>query len=252
MTTDTRPKQIALEFDLDDKKVKIGGMCKGAGMINPNLATMLAFITSDASIDQKALKEALKNAVEKSFNLMAVDTDMSTNDTILILANGLAGNKKIVAGTKDLKKFQSALDRVCIYLAKEIARDGEGATKLIEVKVKGAKNEGDARKVAKALVVSNLLKAAVFGRDPNWGRIMCATGYSGAEIDPDKISAYIGKEPLVKNGMGYPFNIDKIRKLMSRKKVFFTVDLGMGKSSVTAWGCDLTYDYVKVNARYHT
>ena len=253
LTTDTRTKEVAIEVPLGfGERIVIGGMAKGAGMIAPNMGTMLAFITTDAVIQAKALKEALKDAVSKSFNCIVVDRDTSTNDTVLILANGLAKNREITYGSKSFLKFQTALDYVCIYLAKEIARDGEGSTKLIEVRVTRAKSYADAQLVAKAVAGSNLVKSAIFGEDPNWGRIMAAIGYAGAKINPEKINISIWREPLVKQGMAVAFDKNKLKKILAGSEILIRIDLGVGGQEATAWGCDLTYDYIKINAHYRT
>jgi len=252
LTTDTRTKEIALKIKLFGKDVVIGGMAKGAGMIAPNLATMLAFITTDANIKSGLLKKSLKQAVSKSFNMITVDKEQSTNDSVFVLANGLSGTKEIKDGTSEYKKFYEALEHVAIYLAKEIARDGEGSTRLIEVRVAAAKTESDAEKVAKAVVGSALFKAAVFGEDPNFGRIVSAAGGSGADINPDFINVYIGDNILVKKGVAVEFNEAQVKKYLKRKEIAVTVDLGQGSKNAVAWGCDLTYDYVRINARYHT
>jgi glutamate N-acetyltransferase/amino-acid N-acetyltransferase len=254
MTTDTRPKDIAVEILLKGKKVRIGGAVKGAGMINPDLlhATMLGFISTDAKIKSGLLKKALFEAVNDSFNMVTVDNDRSTNDSVFALANGKSGCSEIQAGTGGYKKFADALKFVCTYLAKEIARDGEGATKFIEVKVSGGKTLSDARCAAKAVAGSNLVKAAVFGGDPNWGRIMSALGYSGVQINPNRIDISIGKAKVVKSGKGVKFSTSSVLGHLKGKKILFAINLNMGSGAATAWGCDLTDGYVKVNADYHT
>jgi len=251
LTTDTKKKEIAVCFKLGKQKVGIGGMAKGSGMIHPNMATMLGFITSDISIKGELLQEALKQVVGKSFNMISVDGDMSTNDMVLLMANGLAGNKLIDKKDVDYYRFLSALQHVAEYLAKCIAKDGEGATKMIEVEVQNAVSFGEAKKVAKAVINSPLVKTAVFGKDPNWGRILAAVGYSGAEIDPNKVDLYL-KEKIVENGQPLTFSRQKLHEyLESSDEIKIIIDLKMGEVNATAWGCDLTYDYVKINTKYN-
>ena len=251
LTTDTKKKEIAVCFKLGNQEVKIGAMAKGSGMIHPNMATMLGFITSDISIKGELLQEALKQVVEKTFNMISVDGDTSTNDMVLLMANGLAGNKLIDKRDVDYYKFLSALQHVAEYLAKCIAKDGEGATKMIEVEVQNAVSFGEAKKVAKAVINSPLVKTAVFGKDPNWGRILAAVGYSGAEVVPNKVDLYLN-EKIVEDGQPLKFSrraIHEYLKLSDEIKIL--VDLKMGKESATAWGCDLSYDYVKINTKYN-
>ncbi|HER24588.1 MAG TPA: bifunctional ornithine acetyltransferase/N-acetylglutamate synthase [Candidatus Atribacteria bacterium] len=251
LTTDTQKKEIALCFKLGEQEVRIGGMAKGSGMIHPNMATMLGFITSDISIKGELLQEALKQVIEKSFNMISVDGDMSTNDMVLLMANGLAGNKLVDKKDVDYYKFLSALQYVTQYLAKCIAKDGEGSSKMIEVEVQNAVSFGEARKVAQAVINSPLVKTAIFGKDPNWGRILAAVGYSGAEFIPDKVDLYL-KEKIVENGQPLTFSRQKIHQyLESSDEVKIIIDLKMGKVNATAWGCDLTYDYVKLNTKYN-
>lgn len=250
LTTDIKKKEIAVNFKLGEQEVKIGGMAKGSGMIHPDMATMLGFITSDISIKGELLQEALKQVVEKTFNMISVDGDTSTNDMVLLMANGLAGNKLIDKRDVDYYKFLSALQHVTECLAKCIAKDGEGATRMIEVEVQNAVSFGEAKKVAKAVINSPLVKTAVFGKDPNWGRILAAVGYSGAEIIPDKVDLYL-EEKIVENGQPLTFSRQKLHEyLESSDEIKIIVDLKMGKESATAWGCDLTYDYVKINTKY--
>ena len=250
LTTDTKKKEIAVSFKLGEQEVKIGGMAKGSGMIHPNMATMLGFITSDISIKGELLQEALQEVVEKSFNMISVDGDTSTNDMVLVMANGLAGNKIVDKKDVDYYKFLSALQHVAEYLAKCIAKDGEGATKMIEVEVQNAVSFGEAGKVAKAVINSPLVKTAVFGKDPNWGRILAAVGYSGVEVIPDKVDLYL-KEKIVENGQPLTFSRQEIHKyLESSDEIKIIIDLKMGEVNATAWGCDLTYDYVKINTKY--
>ncbi|HWI53293.1 MAG TPA: bifunctional glutamate N-acetyltransferase/amino-acid acetyltransferase ArgJ [Symbiobacteriaceae bacterium] len=252
MTTDTYDKQIALQFELGGATVTIGAMAKGSGMIHPNMATMLAFVTTDADVDAGALHVALKAATEKSFNMITVDGDTSTNDMLIALANGLAKNPKVVLGSTLYDAFAAALEQVLIHLAKEIARDGEGATKLMEIRVKGAPSVADARTAAKAVCGSMLTKAAVFGEDANWGRVLCALGYSGAEFDPAKVDLWLGDLPMMKAGTPLPFDEEAAARVLKEKVVVFTADLHSGAAEATAWGCDLTYDYVKINGSYRT
>lgn len=250
LTTDTRRKEIAVRLNLGGKTVTIGAVAKGSGMIAPNMATMFAFITTDAGIQPFKLKSYLKGSVERSFNMTVVDRDTSTNDCVFLLANGQSG-KNIFFG-KEEKEFRQALDQVCIHLAKEIARDGEGATKLIEVKVSGVGSVTDARLIAKSVAGSDLVKSAIFGEDPNFGRIMAAIGNSGADIEPDAINIFIGSANVVKGGRAVRFNINNVKKHMKGREVQINILLGQGAHMATAWGCDLTYDYVRINAKYHT
>ena len=250
LTTDTKKKEIAVNFKLNGQEVRIGGMAKGSGMIHPKMATMLGFITSDISIKGELLQEALKQVVEKTFNMISVDGDMSTNDMVLLMANGLAGNKLIDKKDADYYKFLEALQYLAKYLAKCIAKDGEGATKMIEVEVQNAVSFGEARKVAQAVINSPLVKTAVFGEDPNWGRILAAVGYSGAEIEPNKVDLYL-KEKIVEDGQPLEFSRQKLHEyLESSDEIKIIIDLKMGEVNATAWGCDLTYDYVKINTKY--
>ncbi|MBI2541242.1 bifunctional glutamate N-acetyltransferase/amino-acid acetyltransferase ArgJ [Candidatus Woesearchaeota archaeon] len=241
MTTDTAEKGIAVKAG----NFTIGGIAKGSGMIHPNMATMLCFITTDAEFSPKKLNSFLKNSVSKSFNMMSVDMDTSTSDMAVILANGLAGKA-------DEAKFRNALDFMCIELAKKIARDGEGATKLVEVEAKNAATRYDAEQIAKSVVSSNLVKCALFGNDPNWGRIMCAIGNSPAKFKENSIDVYFGSMLIVKNGTAADFSFDEARKLMGKKEIRITIDAKQGKESATAYGCDMTYEYIKINARYTT
>ena len=251
LTTDTKKKEIAVSFKLGEQEVKIGGMAKGSGMIHPNMATMLGFITSDISIKGELLQKALQQVVEKSFNMISVDGDMSTNDMVLLMANGLSGNRLIDKKDEDYYKFLKILQYVAEYLAKCIAKDGEGATKIIEVEVKNSLSFAEAKKVAKAVINSPLVKTAIFGKDPNWGRILAAVGYSGAKVVPDKVDLYL-KEKIVENGQPLNFSRQKIHEyLESSDEVKIIIDLNMGKVNATAWGCDLTYDYVKINTKYN-
>lgn len=252
MTTDTVLKEIAVKVQIGGKTATIGGMAKGSGMIHPNMATMLGFITTDAAVTPECLKMALQQATAKSFNMISVDGDTSTNDMVVILANGAAGTELLEPGHPDLPVFQAALEFVCTDLAKKIAADGEGASKLIEVRVTGARSQTDARKAARAIVRSNLVKAAIFGNDANWGRVITALGYSEAEFVPDRVDIFLGSLQVGKNGAGLNFDEDAARKILEEKELVITVALNDGPESATAWGCDLTYDYVRINASYRT
>lgn len=241
MTTDTIKKDIAVKVD----NFVIGGIAKGSGMIHPNMATMLCFITTDAAIPSKKLKSFLKKSVNKSFNMISVDMDTSTSDMVIVMANALAG--KI-----DDKKFQAALDYVCIELSKKIAKDGEGATKLVEVEVRNANSKIDAKKLAKSVISSSLVKCAIFGNDPNWGRIMCAMGNSGAKFEENLVDVYFGNETIVKNGIGAKFDIDEIKRIMANDFLKIIINMNNGSEKATAYGCDMSYDYVKINSAYGT
>ncbi|MFB5084336.1 bifunctional glutamate N-acetyltransferase/amino-acid acetyltransferase ArgJ [Symbiobacterium thermophilum] len=252
MTTDTFPKQVAARLEIGGATVTIGAMAKGSGMIHPNMATMLGFVTTDAAVDAAALREALREATDRSFNMITVDGDTSTNDMVLVLANGLAGNAPVTLGSAGYRPFADALTAVLTHLAKEIARDGEGATKLIEVRVTGARSLDDARKAARAVCGSSLVKAAVFGADANWGRVLAALGYSGAQFDPGKVDLWLGGLQMMRAGEPLAFNEEAATRLLQQKEVVFTADLHAGECEATAWGCDLTYDYVKINGSYRT
>lgn len=257
MTTDTRKKEIAVQITLSGKDVTIGGMCKGSGMIHPNMCTMLGFITTDASISKELLDKALKEDVQDTYNMVSVDGDTSTNDTVLLLANGLAGNEKVVsADSEDYKTFAEALHYVNEYLAKRIAEDGEGATKLFTAKVVNAKTKASAKVLAKSIITSSLTKAAVYGNDANWGRILCALGYSGETFDPYKVDITItdGTDTLmlVENGMATDYSEEFATKILSGKEVTAVANMKDGAAEAVAWGCDLTYDYVKINADYRS
>lgn len=252
MTTDTRPKSAAREFVIGGKTVRIGGICKGAGMICPNMATMLCFITTDASIGHVALQRCLSSAVDRSFNSLTVDGDMSTNDTVLLLANGVSECPEITEGTAEFQTFEAALSEVCLDLAKAIAKDGEGATKYVEVRVVNALDYADAKAAALTIANSPLVKTAVFGEDPNWGRVLCAAGRSGARIAPESASLYFGDVKIVENGEPVGVDADTARGPMLQKDLVITVDLGLGSAGATAFTCDFSYDYVKINAEYHT
>jgi len=251
-TTDTTTKEVACQLEIAGKTVTIGAMAKGSGMIHPNMATMLGFITTDASIESKCLQKVLQRATDATFNMISVDGDTSTNDMVVILANGLADNPTITTESEYLKDFEAAIVEVCTILARMIAQDGEGATKLIEVEVVGAKSLEDARKGAKAICASNLVKAAIFGEDANWGRIITALGYSGAEVDPHQVDVYIGDLLVAQKGTGLAFDEDRAKQILKEKEVKLKVDLNLGEARAKAWGCDLTYDYVKINADYRS
>lgn len=253
MTTDTRHKDIAVSVDLGGRKVTVGGAAKGVGMIHPNMATMLAFVATDAPVEQSFLQAALSRAVDTSFNMCSVDGDQSTNDTCLVLANGQAGGAEVVAGTPEAEAFEDALTFVCVSLAKQMVRDGEGAKKLIEVTVSEAVSQADARKAAREISTSSLVKAMVHGNDPNWGRLMMALGKSGADMDESKIQIYINDIQIVDEGKSIPFHLDSVVSAMaSSPDVRFGVNLNMGDATATAWGCDLTEEYVTFNSAYST
>lgn len=256
MTTDTVKKEISVEFTVDGKTAHLGGITKGSGMIHPHMGTMLCYMTTDVKISSTALKSALRETVRKTFNRISVDGDMSTNDTCMILANGLAGNAEIEEGSQDYQTFLEAMLYAATYLAKLMASDGEGASHLITCTVKGAKDEETAETIGKSIINSSLTKAAIFGEDANWGRVLCAAGYSGAEFDPDKtdiqFSSKAGTVPVCKAGKGLDFDEDLAKKVLSEEEVIIEVDLHEGDSEVTCWGCDLTYDYVKINGDYRT
>ncbi|WP_302132823.1 bifunctional ornithine acetyltransferase/N-acetylglutamate synthase [Thomasclavelia spiroformis] len=256
MTTDTKPKHIAVTIELGGKIVTIGACCKGSGMIHPNMATMLGFITTDCNISKELLNKALKEVITDTFNMVSVDRDTSTNDTVLLLANGLANNEKITSENDDYYKFKEALYYVSEYLAKAIAGDGEGATKLLEVQVHGANSIKQAKVIAKSVCTSPLVKTAVYGNDANWGRLLCAMGYSGEEFDPYNVDLSIASEhgtlQLVTKGMATDYSEELATKILSSSEVKAIIDIHNGEYKATAWGCDLTYDYVKINADYRS
>ncbi|MFC1490480.1 bifunctional glutamate N-acetyltransferase/amino-acid acetyltransferase ArgJ [Candidatus Latescibacterota bacterium] len=252
MTTDTVPKETAVEFEIDDKTIRIGAIAKGSGMICPDMATMLSFITTDAEIEKSALRKALRESVESSFNCITVDGDMSPNDTVLILANGKAKNSVINSRTKAFDLFKEALAAVCLKMAKSIVRDGEGATKFITLKITGAAGKEDARQVGLAIANSPLVKTAFFGEDPNWGRIICAAGYSGVAVDESNITIVLNDSTIFENGRTNSFDEDELREKMSAKEMILEVDLGMGKAEMTIYTTDMSYDYIKINAEYTT
>lgn len=256
MTTDTRQKEIAVTVEIGEKTVTIGGMCKGSGMIHPNMCTMLSFVTTDAAISKELLQEALSSDIKDTYNMISVDGDTSTNDTVLLLANGMAGNSEITEKNEDYDLFLAALHEVNEYLSKKIAGDGEGATALFEVKVINAESKEQAVTLSKSIVTSSLTKAAIFGHDANWGRILCAMGYSGAEFDPEQVDLYFesaeGRLQLIENGMALDYSEEIATKILSEPEVTAIADIKMGTESATAWGCDLTLDYVKINADYRS
>ena len=256
MTTDTVKKEIAVEFTLGGKTCRMGGIAKGSGMIHPNMATMLVFITTDAAISPAMLQKALSNDITKTFNMLSIDGDTSTNDMVTVLANGLAGNEEITAEGEDFTTFMVALNTLTIQLCRTIAGDGEGATKLLECKVSGADTEEAAKIAAKSVICSSLLKAAMFGADANWGRVLCAIGYSGADVDVNKIGVSFqskaGKVTVCENGAGIPFSEEEAKQVLLEKEIEILVTAGNGAGCATAWGCDLTYDYVKINGDYRT
>ncbi len=256
MTTDTVHKEIAVQVTLGGKTVTIGGMCKGSGMIHPNMCTMLAFVTTDACISREMLQKAVSEDVKDTFNMISVDGDTSTNDTLLVLANRAAENQEISSENEDYKKFAAALNAVNTYLAKKMAGDGEGATALFEVKIVGAKTKADAVTLSKAIVTSSLVKAAIYGHDANWGRILCAMGYSGVQFDPEKVDLFFesaaGKLQIIENGIAVDYSEEEATRILSEPEVTALADVKMGDVDATAWGCDLTYDYVKINADYRS
>lgn len=253
MTTDTFPKAVAVEFDLGGVPVRIAGIAKGSGMIHPNMATMLCFITTDAAIEPALLDKALREATNLSFNMISVDGDTSTNDMLSVMANGMAGNALIDDATSPLyNNFALALREVCVCLAKQVARDGEGATKFLEIHVTGAESFADAKLAAMTIAKSPLVKTAFFGQDPNWGRILCAAGYSEAKLNPEKISLTIGDIPVVVNGLGVNAEESALRKVMAQHDIVVTVDLAVGNADATVWTCDFSYEYVKINGEYRT
>ena len=256
MTTDTKLKEIAFEFEIDGKPCHIGGIAKGSGMIHPNMATMLVYITSDVNIDSVLLQKALSDTVADTFNMISVDGDTSTNDTVAIMANGMAGNTRTTEENSDYHIFQNALNELMVYLCRKIAKDGEGATKLLECKVSGATTKEIARTVAKSVICSSLVKAAMFGSDANWGRVLCAIGYSGADVDVTKVDVSFksdkGSIEVCKDGAGVPFSEEIAKEILLEDEIEILVSLNSGDASATAYGCDLTYDYVKINGDYRT
>lgn len=252
MTTDTVPKTYAVEVDIDGSKIRVGGMTKGSGMIAPNMATMLGVITTDAAVPPALLKELLSTAVKRSFNCITVDGDMSTNDTVIVLANGAAGGKELEKGSAATALFAEALETVCRELARMIARDGEGATKLVAIEVRGARSEDEARQVGLSVANSSLVKTAIFGRDPNWGRILCAMGYAGVAMDPQKVEVALCDTPIYGAGSGLAFNHKALVEAMSAENIPIVIDLAAGDERAEIFTCDLSYDYVRINAEYTT
>ncbi len=256
MTTDTKHKQAAVEFTIGGKKVIMGGMCKGSGMIHPNMCTMLSFVTTDAAISKELLMEALREDVKDTYNMISVDGDTSTNDTVLLLANGQAGNPEIREKGDDYDTFCRALNMINQALAKQIAGDGEGCTALFEVRIVGAESKAQAVTLAKSVITSNLTKAAIFGHDANWGRILCAMGYSGAQFDPEQVDLFFssaaGKLQIIENGVALDYSEEEATRILSQSEVTAVADIKMGPYSATAWGCDLTFDYVRINADYRS
>jgi glutamate N-acetyltransferase/amino-acid N-acetyltransferase len=256
MTTDTKQKTVAVEFTLGGKICHLGGISKGSGMIHPNMATMLVFLTTDAAIAAGMLQKALSGDIQKTFNMISVDGDTSTNDMVVILANGLAGNSEITEEGEDFSTFMLALNTVTVQLCRMIAGDGEGATKLLECRVSGAKTEQTAKTVARSVISSSLTKAAMFGEDANWGRVLCAIGYSGADVDVNKVDVSFvsaaGEVTVCKDGAGVPFSEDLAAKVLHETEIDILIALNDGTGAATAWGCDLTYEYVKINGDYRT
>ncbi|MCQ2455833.1 MAG: bifunctional glutamate N-acetyltransferase/amino-acid acetyltransferase ArgJ, partial [Clostridia bacterium] len=256
MTTDTKKKEVAVEFTVGGKICRLGGMAKGSGMIHPNMATMLVFLTTDAAISSGMLKKALSTDIASTFNMISIDGDTSTNDMVTILANGMAGNDEITEDGEDFDEFMKALNTVTVCLCRMIAGDGEGATKMLECRVTGAADEKTAKTVAKSVICSSLLKAAMFGSDANWGRVLCAIGYSGADVDVTKIgvsfASKAGGIEVCRDGAGVDFSEETAKNILLENEIDILVTLGEGDASASAWGCDLTYDYVKINGDYRT
>ncbi|HAB60142.1 MAG TPA: bifunctional ornithine acetyltransferase/N-acetylglutamate synthase, partial [Lachnospiraceae bacterium] len=256
MTTDTCKKELAVQFEIDGKTVTVGGMSKGSGMIHPNMGTMLAFLTSDVAISKELLQEALYEDVQSTYNMISIDGDTSTNDSCFLLANGLAGNTVITTKDDNYYRFVEVLNVVNTALAKQMAGDGEGATKLLEVKVVNAVSKAEAVTLSKSVATSSLVKTAVYGNDANWGRILCALGYAGVDFDPEKVDLYIesvdGKLKLVEDGIEADYSEEDATQILSGKEVCAIIDMKMGEAMATAWGCDLTYDYIKINADYRS
>lgn len=256
MTTDTFTKEIAVEFEINGKKARIGGMSKGSGMIHPNMATMLAFITTDVAISKELLYKAVKGDIEDTYNMISVDGDTSTNDMVIVLSNGMCENATIETENEDYETFKKALHIVNEFLAKQIIHDGEGVTKVLTVNVNGAKDKQDAKTLAKSVITSNLVKTAFFGQDANWGRVLCAMGYSGASFDPSKVTLYFesakGNIKLLENGLPEEFDEEKALEILKEKEITVNIYLQEGNGIATAWGCDLSYEYVKINGEYRT
>ena len=252
MTTDTRPKEVAVSCEIAGKTISIGGVAKGSGMIHPNMATMLSFITTDANVEQHFLEHCLTEVADSSYNMLTVDGDTSTNDTVLVLANGRANNEQITEGTKEAEVFQSALLEVAIFLTKELARDGEGASRLLSIEITGAKDVKSARQAARTIASSSLVKSAVYGSDPNWGRVLAALGRSEIEADETKIDLFVNGVCIMESGTPIPFHKEAVVVLMKGPEVTFKLQLNLGDASATAWGCDLTQEYVIINSAYTT
>lgn len=256
MTTDTVLKEVAVSFEIGGVECKIGGIAKGSGMIHPNMATMLVFITTDCAISSEMLQKALSTDIQNTFNMVSVDGDTSTNDMVTVLANGMAGNAEITAEGEAFNTFMKALNTVTVYLCRMIAGDGEGATKLLECKVSGAVDEKNAKIIAKSVICSSLTKAAMFGADANWGRVLCAIGYSGAQVDVNKVDVSFtslkGTIPVCKDGAGIEFSEEIAKEILLEKEITINIELNSGEGNATAWGCDLTYEYVKINGDYRT
>ncbi|MFQ6028080.1 MAG: bifunctional glutamate N-acetyltransferase/amino-acid acetyltransferase ArgJ [Dehalococcoidia bacterium] len=252
MTTDTHPKSVAVAFEVDGKTIHIGGVAKGSGMIHPDMATMLSFVTTDAAVDPGFLQATLSEVADVSYNMMTVDGDSSTNDTVLVLANGQAGNRTISAGTAEAETFKEGLTQVCVALSRELARDGEGASRLITVEVASAQDVADARRAARTIASSNLVKSAVYGSDPNWGRVLMALGRSGAMVEEEKVDLFVNGVCIMEAGKPVPFHREAVVVLMKGPEVTFRVQLNLGPGDATAWGCDLTEEYVIINSAYTT
>ena len=256
MTTDTRLKELSVSFEIDGVECKIGGIAKGSGMIHPNMATMLVFITTDCNISAKMLQKSLSTDIQNTFNMVSVDGDTSTNDMVTILANGMAGNKEITEENEAYKTFMEALNTLTVYLCRKIAGDGEGATKLLECEVEGACDEANAKIIAKSVICSSLVKSAMFGSDANWGRVLCAIGYSGATVDVNKVFVSFksakGEISVCENGAGVDFSEEIAKEILLEEEITIKIKLGDGNGKAVAWGCDLTYDYVKINGDYRT
>ena len=252
ITTDTYSKACATEIEIGGKEIRLGAIAKGSGMIMPNMATMLCFITTDVDIDKNLLQTALSEITEVTFNMLTVDGDTSTNDMVIVLANGAAGNPKITEKNADYVKFYAALQEMCTEITKRIAADGEGASKFITVNVHNAHNFADAKKIAMSVANSPLVKTAFFGEDPNWGRTICAVGYSGVKINPDKTTIKFGGIPVYKNGVGANFDAAAMKNVMAAKDIIVDIELGLGAAEATVWTCDFSYGYVKINGEYHT
>ncbi len=252
ITTDTYSKSAATEVEIGGKQVRFGVIAKGSGMIQPDMATMLCFITTDADIDQKLLQTALSEITEVTFNMISVDGDMSTNDMVTVLANGAAGNPKITEKNADYEKFYSTLESICRELSKKIAADGEGATKFLTINIHGAENFADAKQVGMSVAKSPLVKTAFFGEDPNWGRVICAVGYSGVKINPASTVVKFGGIPVYAHGVGANYDANSLKKIMAAHDIAIDIELGLGNTDATVWSCDFSYEYVKINGEYHT